>query len=123
MQVAAREGGQPPAIVAIDQEGGQLMAFPPPATMFAGDLALAATGSTELARRVGRAMGLEFAAVGCNVDWAPDADLATAPGSPAVGGRSFGDNAALAGQLAAAMVEGLQSVGVAACRQALPGQR
>ena len=92
VQRAALQGGQPTAIVAIDQEGGQLQGIGPPATQFAGNMALAATGSVDLARRVAEAMGQELAAMGCNVSWAPDVDLGTLPTSPAVGARSFGDD-------------------------------
>ncbi len=97
------------------------MAVGPPATQFAGNLAIAATGSVDLARRVAAAMGNELAAMGCNVSWAPDLDLATQPLSPAVGGRSFGDSVALASELGAATVEGLQSAGVAASAKHFPG--
>jgi beta-N-acetylhexosaminidase len=121
VQRAALEGGQPTAIVAIDQEGGQLMGVGPPATQFAGNLALAATGSVDLARRVAEAMGRELAAMGINVSWAPDLDLATQPLSPAVGGRSFGDSVAMAGEMGAATVEGLQAAGVAASAKHFPG--
>ena len=99
VQRAALQGGQPTAIVAIDQEGGQLQGIGSPATPFAGNMAVAATGSVELARRVGEAMGQELAAMGCNVSWAPDLDLATLPRSPAVGARSFGDDPELAARL------------------------
>jgi len=121
VQQAASEGGQPTAIVAIDQEGGQLMAIGEPATQFAGNLALGATGSVELAGRVAVAMGRELAAMGVNVSWGPDLDLATLPTSPAVGTRSFGDDARMAGALGAATVAGLQSVGVAAAAKHFPG--
>ena len=121
VQRAALQGGQPTAIVAIDQEGGQLMGVGPPATPFAGNMALAATGSVELARRVAEAMGQELAAMGCNVSWAPDLDLATLPTSPAVGARSFGDDPDLAARMGAATVEGLQSAGVAAAAKHFPG--
>ncbi len=121
VQRAALEGGQPTAIVAIDQEGGQLMGVGPPATQFAGNMAVAAVGSIDLARRVGAAMGLELAAMGCNVSWAPDLDLATLPSSPAVGARSFGDDVALTASLGAATVEGLQASGVAAAAKHFPG--
>jgi beta-N-acetylhexosaminidase len=121
VQRAALEGGQPTAIVAIDQEGGQLMGVGPPATQFAGNLALAAVGSVDLARSVAGAMGQELAAMGCNVSWAPDLDLATLASSPAVGTRSFGDDAELAASLGAATVEGLQSAGVAAAAKHFPG--
>jgi beta-N-acetylhexosaminidase len=121
VQRAALEGGQPTAIVAIDQEGGQLMGVGPPATQFAGNMALAAVGSVDLARSVAAAMGQELAAMGCNVSWAPDLDLATLAASPAVGTRSFGDDAELAASLGAATVEGLQSAGVAAAAKHFPG--
>ncbi len=121
VQRAALEGGQPTAIVAIDQEGGQLMGVGPPATQFAGNLALAATGSADLARRVAGAMGRELAAMGCNVSWAPDLDLATLPSSPAVGTRSFGDDVDLAAALGAATIDGLQGAGVAAAAKHFPG--
>ncbi len=121
VQRAALLGGQPTAIVAIDQEGGQLMGIGPPATQFAGNLALAATGSVELAGRVAAAMGRELAAMGCNVSWSPDLDLATLSGSPAVGTRSFGDDPDLAGALGAATIGGLQSAGVAATAKHFPG--
>jgi beta-N-acetylhexosaminidase len=121
VQRAALEGGQPTAIVAIDQEGGQLQGVGPPATPFAGNMALAATGSVELAGRVAAAMGQELAAMGCNVSWAPDLDLATLATSPAVGARSFGDDPELAARMGAAIVEGLQSAGVAAAAKHFPG--
>ena len=121
VQRAALQGGQPTAIVAIDQEGGQLQGVGPPATPFAGNMAVAATGSVDLARQVAAAMGQELAAMGCNVSWAPDLDLATLPRSPAVGARSFGDDAELAARLGAATVEGLQSAGVAAAAKHFPG--
>ena len=121
VQRAALQGGQPTAIVAIDQEGGQLMGVGPPATQFAGNMALAATRSVDLARKVAAAMGQELAAMGCNVSWAPDLDLATLPTSPSVGTRSFGDDPELAAQMGAATVEGLQSAGVAAAAKHFPG--
>jgi beta-N-acetylhexosaminidase len=107
--------------VAIDQEGGQLMAVGDPATPFAGNLALAAAGSEDLARRVGVAIGRELAAVGCSVDWAPDLDLASLPESPAVGARAFGDDPVVAGDLGAAFIDGLQYIGVAATAKHFPG--
>ncbi len=121
VQRAALQGGQPTAIVAIDQEGGQLQGVGPPATPFAGNMALAATGSSVLARRVAEAQGRELAAMGCNVSWAPDLDLATLPTSPAVGTRSLGDDPAVAAEFGAAIVEGLQAAGVAAAAKHFPG--
>lgn len=118
---AAAEGGQPTPIVAIDQEGGQLMGVGGPATQFAGPMAMGAAGDPDLARRVGAAIGSELLAMGINVNWAPDLDLATTPSSPAVGTRAFSGHPELAAELGAAFVGGLQESGVAAAIKHFPG--
>lgn len=112
--------GAPPLIVALDQEGGQLQAFGDGATAWPGNLALGAAGSVTLARRTGEAIGRELAAVGANVVWAPVCDLLV-DGNVAMGTRPFGGEPVAAGRLAAAMVRGLQSAGVAATIKHLPG--
>lgn len=121
LRSAAREGGHPVPIVAIDQEGGQLMGIGEPATQFAGPMAMGAVGHVGLATRVGAAIGAELLAMGINVDWAPGLDLATTPSSPAVGTRSFGDAAVAVGELGAAFLGGLQGSGVAAVVKHFPG--
>lgn len=118
---AARRPGTPPLLVAADEEGGQLSAFTPLTTPFPGNLALGATADPELARGVGRAIGLELRALGVNVDYAPVCDLATSPANPSLLTRGFGSDPVLAGRLAAAFVAGLQSSGVAATAKHFPG--
>lgn len=120
LQCLARMSGQPPLLIAADQEGGQLMAIGE-ATPFPGNMALGATGSEKLAYRVGQAMGLELAAVGVNVDFAPVCDVNNNPANPVVGTRSFGENPKLVGRLGAAMVRGLQAAGIAATAKHFPG--
>jgi len=117
----ARPAGEPPLIVAIDQEGGQFLGLGPETTPFAGNLALGAAGDPDLAEEVGAAIGVEAAAVGINVVYAPVCDLATEPRNPSLGLRSFGDDPVAAGALAAAFVRGLQRSGVAATLKHLPG--
>lgn len=121
LQGAARDTGQPPLLIAADQEGGQLLAIGAGATPFPGNMALGATGSEELARRAGRATGLELAAMGVNVNYAPVCDLLTRPGNATLGTRTFSDEPGLAARLAAAFVQGLQSAGVAATAKHFPG--
>ncbi|HLY12810.1 MAG TPA: glycoside hydrolase family 3 N-terminal domain-containing protein [Candidatus Limnocylindrales bacterium] len=118
---AARPAGDPALLIAIDQEGGQLQAVGDPATAWPGNLALAATRSAELARRTGAAIGLELAALGVNVNFAPVADLLDDPRNPVMGTRTFGDDPRVAGDLAAAFVEGIQAAGVAATLKHFPG--
>jgi beta-N-acetylhexosaminidase len=110
-----------PLLIAADQEGGQLNALGDGPTEFAGAMALGATGDPDLAERVARATGRELRALGVNVDYAPVCDLATAPDNPALGIRSFGDDPAQVGRLAAATVRGLQAEGVAATVKHFPG--
>jgi beta-N-acetylhexosaminidase len=120
LQKAATRSGQPPLLIAADQEGGQLMAIGE-ATPFPGNMALGATRSEKLAYKVGRALGREVAAVGVNVNFAPVCDVNNNPANPVVGTRSFGESQALVSRLSAALVRGLQSAGVAATAKHFPG--
>jgi beta-N-acetylhexosaminidase len=111
-----------PVLVAVDQEGGQLTAAGPDTTHFAGNMALGATGDTELAEKVGRAIGTELRALGITVNYAPVADIASRPWNPSLGIRSFGEAPALVGAMTAAMAGGMQSAGVAATVKHFPGK-
>ncbi len=110
-----------PMLVAADQEGGQLLALGDGPTAFAGNMALGAVGDAVLAERVGEAVGREARAMGVNVVYAPVMDVATNPTNPALGIRSFGDDAAEVGRLGAALVRGLQRAGVASGIKHFPG--
>lgn len=125
LQAAARSrrgaAGNPPLLIAADQEGGQLLALGNGFTPFAGPMAIGATGDADLAERVGRAIGRELLAVGVNVDYAPVLDVATNPANPSLGIRSFGDDAAEVARLGTAWLRGLQSAGVAATGKHFPG--
>lgn len=118
---AAARPGDPPLLVAADQEGGQLIGLGDGTTPFAGAMALGAAGDTELAECVGRAIGIEMAAMGVNVAYAPSCDLATNPDNAAIGIRSFGDDPAAVAGLAGAYVRGLRSSGIAATAKHFPG--
>jgi len=120
LQKAAVHYGQPPLLIAADQEGGQLMAIGD-ATPFPGNMSLGAARSEKLAYKVGRALGREVAAVGVNVDFAPVCDVNNNPANPVVGTRSFGESPSLVSRLSAALVRGLQSAGVAATAKHFPG--
>lgn len=109
-------------LIAVDQEGGQLTAAGPDTTHFAGNMALGAVGDEDLARRVGAATGRELAALGINLNYAPVADIASRPYNPSLGIRSFGEDPAAVSRLTAAMVQGLQSSGVAATLKHFPGK-
>jgi beta-N-acetylhexosaminidase len=120
LQRAAVESGQPPMLIAADQEGGQLIAVDQ-TTPFPGNMALGAAGSDKLAYKVGRALGKELSAVGINVDFAPVCDVNSNPLNPVIGTRSFGEDPKFVARMSAAFIRGLQSSGVAATAKHFPG--
>lgn len=111
-----------PLLVAVDQEGGQLLGAGPDATPFAGNMALGATGDPTLAESVAAAIGRELRAMGINIDYAPVADVASRPSNPSMGIRSFGSDPEAVSALTRAFVTGLQSVGVVATLKHFPGK-
>ena len=118
---AARPAGDPPLVIGLDQEGGQLQAIDYGATSWPGNLAIGATGSEDLARRAGRAIATEVAAMGGTLVFAPDSDVLHRESATALGTRPFGGDPALVARLAAAMTEGIQSAGIAAVLKHFPG--
>jgi beta-N-acetylhexosaminidase len=70
---------------------------------------------------MGAALAHELRACGVRWDFAPVVDVDTNPANPVIGDRSFGDDPELVGRLGAAMIEGLQQGGVAACAKHFPG--
>lgn len=120
LQKAAADSGQPPLLIAADQEGGQLMAIGQ-ATPFPGNMALGATRSEKLTYNVAQATGREVAALGINVDFAPVCDVNSNPRNPVIGTRSFGEDPKLVARLSAAFIRGLQKSGVAATAKHFPG--
>ena len=109
-------------LIAIDQEGGQLIAAGPDTTPFAGNMALGAVGDTGLVARVAGAMGRELRSLGMNVNLAPVADVASRPYNPSMGIRSFGEEPEAVSRLTAAFATGLQDEGVAATLKHFPGK-
>ena len=118
---AARPAGDPPLVIGLDQEGGQLQAVDYGATAWPGNLAIGATGSEELARRAGRAIATEVAAMGGTLVFAPVCDILHRESATALGTRPFGGDPALVARLAAAMTTGIQEAGVAAVLKHFPG--
>ena len=112
----------PGLIVSIDEEGGDVTRLEAATgSSYPGNLALGAAGDVDLTRSVARAIGLELARAGVDLDLAPDADVNSNPSNPVIGVRSFGSEPAAVAAQTAAWVEGLQSAGVAACVKHFPG--
>ncbi|NOK58520.1 MAG: glycoside hydrolase family 3 protein [Chloroflexi bacterium AL-W] len=121
LQQAMADADQPPLLIAVDQEGGQLMAIDGGTTLFPGNMAIGATNSVDLAHRTGYALGRELASMGVNVNYAPICDVNSNPLNPAIGTRSFGEDTVQVMRLSAAMILGMQSAGIAATAKHFPG--
>lgn len=118
---AAGDAGGLPMLVATDQEFGVVTRIRSGVSLLPTGLGVGAAHDTALTRKAWAMAGGELAAMGVNVDFAPDADVLGGPDNVVIGSRSFGSNAqAVSGQVSAA-VHGLQSAGVAASPKHFPG--
>ena len=110
-----------PLFIGIDQEGGWVIRLKEGATVLPGNMALGATGSTELAERAGEITAAELAAVGVNLNFAPVMDVNNNPQNPVIGRRSFGGSPELVSRLGVAYIRGLQHNGVLGTAKHFPG--
>lgn len=97
----------------VAQSGGGFTTLPEP-------IGLAATRDPDLARRTAKMIGTELRAAGLHIALHPMADLATEPRWARVAG-TFGEDPALAAEMVAAYVAGLQEAGIAATAKHFPG--
>ena len=120
-RLAGTTAHQIPLFIGIDQEGGWVIRLREGATVLPGNMALGATGSTELAERAGEITAVELAAVGVNLNFAPVMDVNNNLHNPVIGRRSFGESPELVSRLGTAYIRGLQRNGVLATAKHFPG--
>ncbi|HEX6955953.1 MAG TPA: glycoside hydrolase family 3 N-terminal domain-containing protein, partial [Agromyces sp.] len=83
---AALRAANPLAVVAIDEEGGDVTRlFADRGAPYPGNAVLGRIDDAELTRAVGRAAGEALAAAGCTMTFAPDADINSNPLNPVIG--------------------------------------
>jgi beta-N-acetylhexosaminidase len=113
---------RPDALVAIDEEGGDVTRLHAMSgSPVLGAAQLGAVDSLELTTAAGRAVAADLVAAGIDLDLGPVADVNSNPDNPVIGTRSFGAEPDLVARHVAAWVDGLQSGGVAACVKHFPG--
>ncbi|HYP74622.1 MAG TPA: beta-N-acetylhexosaminidase [Polyangiaceae bacterium] len=110
-----------PIVIALDQEGGKVQRLRRGFSELPTMRALGETRSAPLAREVGALIGRELRAVGFDLNYAPVLDIDTNPDNPVIGSRSFARTPELVSELAIALAQGLESVGIAACGKHFPG--
>src|SRR3954454_15540912 len=121
LQEAAAEGGRPPLLIAVDQEGGQVKTISwIPTTLSPpqmGDL-----GSSEAALPQGRRTGAALLAVGVNTDFAPVADVPASTSSFMYQqGRTWSFSSTTTTSLADAFASGLEAGGSLPAMKHFPG--
>ncbi len=121
LQQAARAGGNPPLLIATDQEGGQVKRLPNgPPHLSPPQIAASASPTTAFAE--GLATGRYLKALGINWDLAPVLDVPTHAGAFIWRqGRAFSFRAATVASLGTQFALGLQHAGVAATGKHFPG--
>jgi len=119
LQEGARDGRQPPLLVATDQEGGEIKRLPegPPDSSPAE---LGAADDDAEARAAGRETGRYLSGLGINVDLAPVLDVPSSEAS-FISGRAFGTDPAVVAAAGVAFAEGLEAGGVIPAAKHFPG--
>jgi beta-N-acetylhexosaminidase len=119
LQDAARLGDNPPLLIMVDQEGGEVKRLPGPPDQSAAQIG--DSGDADLARQQGASTGTYLAGLGVNVDLAPVLDVERPATADTIANRTFGDDPELVSELGVAFIEGLQGANVAATAKHFPG--
>ena len=110
-----------PPFIGVDQEGGRVRRLSAPALQLPPMRELASFGDLELVRAAAQAVGIELAAMGFNLNFAPVLDVNTEAENPVIGDRAFGSDARTVMRFGIAYVRGLQQANVLACGKHFPG--
>ena len=123
VQAFAADSGNPPLMIAVDQEGGPVSRLGAPFTVFPGNRAIGEAGSETAAREFGTITAEELKGVGITMNLAPVLDVIPHSGSvPLVmADRVLGKDPRLVANLGKTIIEGLQEHGVAATAKHFPG--
>jgi beta-N-acetylhexosaminidase len=128
LQVRARV----PLLIASDMENGpgmrlgNIYALPSllpqgGGTVFPPVMALGATGSDDLAYKLGQVLGTEARAIGVHMVFGPVLDVNSNPLNPIINTRSFGETPELVSRLARAYIRGARSKGLMSTGKHFPG--
>ena len=109
-----------PLLISADFETGVAMRFTD-AINFPWNMAIAATGNPEFARRQGVVVGRESRATGVQQVFAPVIDVNNNADNPVINVRSYGEDPDTVARFGAAFTEGLQSENVLATAKHFPG--
>jgi len=118
----AIRAANPLAIIAIDEEGGDVTRlYQALGSPYPGNAILGRIDDESYTEFVAATVGWELRNVGVTVDFAPDVDINSNENNPVIGVRSFGAEPADVARHSAAWVRGLESTGIAASAKHFPG--
>lgn len=117
---SAQNGAALPLLVTVDEEGGFVDRLAPIYGRRPSAAQIGATGSTDYAFAQGKQAGEDMAALGFNLDLAPDVDVELVAGPDQVT-RTFGSTPAKVTSLAGAYLAGLHAAGVGGTLKHFPG--
>lgn len=120
-QACAAESGNPPLMIAIDQEGGPVARLGPPFTVFPGNRAVGEARSEKDAREFGTITAQELKSVGITMNLAPVLDVAPQGLDSVMADRVFGHEPELVAHLGKVVIEALQNNGIPATAKHFPG--
>lgn len=109
-----------PLLVSADLEYGAGMRFEDTVN-FPWNMAVAATGNPEYARRQGEITAREARALGVQQVFAPVVDVNNNAANPVINVRSYGEDPVEVSRFGAAFTEGMQNAGVIATAKHFPG--
>ena len=115
-----QENAKIPLLISVDAETGVGMRFGD-ATNFPWNMAVAATGNPDYARRIGVVTGREARALGVQHVFAPVLDVNNNADNPVINVRSYGEDPETVGRFGVAFMQGLQSQRVLATAKHFPG--
>jgi len=118
MQSYARFSGQPPLLIAIDQEGGRVARLKDPFTRFPGNPKMK---GPEDAVFFAKTTARELLDVGINMNLAPVLDVALQGIDSVMADRAFGHDPGWVSELGTAMIEHLQTEKIMAVAKHFPG--
>jgi beta-N-acetylhexosaminidase len=118
VQEYARMNGQPPLMIAIDQEGGQVARLKKPFTQFPGNPAMKRKKD---AVYFAETTAAELVQAGINMNMAPVMDVAPKEIDSIMAGRSFGHDPAWVSKLGVTVISHLQRNKIMAVAKHFPG--
>nr|WP_026551894.1 glycoside hydrolase family 3 N-terminal domain-containing protein [Arthrobacter sp. H20] len=120
-EAVADNGRTWPAVISVDQEGGQVARLGPPVTAWPTPMTYGAAGAPALLETAMTAMNSELAGLGFTMNHAPSIDVTTGAGDPTIGARAYSDDPGLVGELGTAAVTGMLKAGVLPSVKHFPG--